>query len=92
MSKSNGPRAVVLLILAVGPAAWGQGRAPKKKSAETQTKSHPVKTAKDNANQTLDHVDQGIHEALDESKEGANKVLNAVDKSVHKVIGSDDAK
>ena len=88
MSKSNVLCAGVLLILAVGPVAWGQGRAPKKKSTETPTTSHPVKTAKDNANQALNSMDRGLHEALHESKEGANKVLNAVDESVHKAIGS----
>jgi len=88
MTKSNVLRVIVLLVLAMGPAAWGQGRAPKKKSTETPTTSHPVKTAKDNANQALNSMGRGLHEALHESKEGANKVLNAVDESVHKAIGS----
>ena len=88
MTKSNVLRVIVLLVLAMGPAAWGQGRAPKKKSTETPTTSHPVKTAKDNANQAMNNMDRGLHEALHESKEGANKVLNAVDESVHKAIGS----
>jgi hypothetical protein len=80
--------AVLLIVLIVGPSAWAQGRSPEKKKPETPPASHPVKTAKDNANQALGQVDQGVHEALHESKDAANKALNAVQESVHKVIGS----
>jgi hypothetical protein len=92
VSISDLLRVVLLLIMTVEPAAWGQGRKPKKKSTESPSTSHPVKTAKDNTNQALGHVDQGIHEALHESKDAANKALNAVDEGVHKVIGSNSNK
>ena len=85
---SNVLRAAPVLIVLVGSVAWGQGRAPEKKSSQPPPASHPVKTAKDNTNEALDHMDQGIHEALHESKDAANNALNAVDKGVHKVIGS----
>jgi hypothetical protein len=73
----------LFLLLASGPVL-AQGRKPEK----TESK-HPVKTAKDGANDALDGLDQGIHKAGSAVKEGANQALDAVDKGVHKVIGSE---
>ena len=82
-------RILLLLILLVGPVAWGQGRKPADKPAKSEKSSHPVKTVKDGANDALNSVDSGIHKAGSAVKDGANEALNAVDKGVHKVIGSD---
>jgi hypothetical protein len=80
---------LLLTSLLAGAPVWAEGRKPEKKSSTNDTSAHPVKTLKDGANQGLNAVDSGIHQAIPAVKDGANKALNAVDQGVHKVIGSD---
>src|SRR5262245_4506099 len=70
-------------VLLTASFAWGQGKKPEEKA-----KSNNNKTVKDSANDALDSLDHGIHQALPAAKKTANKGLQAVDDGVHKVIGS----
>jgi hypothetical protein len=80
---------VLLLSRQVASPVWAQGRKPEKMSSKSDKPAHPIKDLKEGANQALNGVDSGIHQALPVAKDAANKALNAVDQGVHKVVGSD---
>ena len=92
--KMKRSRLILIVLFAIGGLlpgttdAWAQGRKPEKASSESKKSSHPVKTAKDSANEALNNVDTGVNEAGRAVKAGAEKALDAVDSGVHKVVGS----
>ena len=64
-----------------------QGRKPEKTSQRTPPKKFSEGPGlKTQANQALDGVEKGVHEAAGTIKDGGNKALNAVDQTVHKVL------
>jgi hypothetical protein len=76
-------------VLLSGAPVWSQGKKPEQTNSQSNQPTHPVKSAKDTANEALNNVDSGLHKAGSAAKAGAEKALDAVDQSVHKVVGSD---
>ena len=60
--------------------AAAQGKEPEPKRKEPQA---TLKQLKDKANQALDELDRGIHNAIGPAKKGANDALQAIDDAVH---------
>lgn len=72
-------RSLFLLALALPVAAQGKKPVPKKSESPSLT----LQDAKRGANDALNAVDRGVHEAARDLKEGANKVLQSVDDAAH---------
>lgn len=72
-------KSIFLVSLALPAAAQGKKPEPKKSESSSLT----LQDAKRGANDVLNAVDRGVHEAARDLKKGANKVLQSVDDSAH---------
>ena len=74
------------LLLGLPRAGAGQGRAPKKSEKAAPSKPAKGRGIKSAANEALNNIDKGVHEAGGAVMDAGNKALNSVDKTIHKAL------